>query len=302
MNQFSDDLVIDVLASNSRTDSRTFESKTDSQSPESMEYSEISHSQQWMLEALIFPGKVNREQMENRFISGANLNATECFAIYQRSYILRLSKCLAEQFPALTHALGEQLFDQFARQYLMDRPSMSYTLYELGRRFPSYLEQIRPDHDLPPVQREGWIDFMVDLANYEYLHFSLFDAPGHEGNPWPEIDVLDKSLVLQPCFELGLYRYPVAWYYHSFAQHQVINFPPQQTSYVAVLRKDYLTTTFPINRIHFLFLKQLQSCGDIASSLKYVSETTHIALEQVRNSWTHEVRDSWIKSGFFIAQ
>lgn len=273
---------------------------TKEKSPIKLTDDPIASMQQWMLRALILPGQVNRDEVETRFLPAANLPASECLAIYQRSYILRLAKCLADQFPALCHVLGEQLFDQFARQYLTAYPSDSYTLYELGRRFPDYLEEVRPDHNLPPDQREGWIDFMLDLANYERLHFSFFDAPGHEGKPWPSSELPDHSLVLQPSFELGIYRYPVAWYYHNINKQVDIEFPPQRDSYVAVLRKDYLTSTFPINRIHYLFLKHLQSCDNIVSSLHYVSEVANTPLEQVTKSWREEVRTPWIKSGFFI--
>ena len=154
--------------------------------------------QRWMLDALILPGRVDRDEVERRFTASANLQPAACLAIYQRGYILRLGKCLAEQFPALCHALGEKLFDQFAREYLRVCPSDSYTLYELGRRFCDYLEDARPDRDLLPEQREGWIDFMVDLARYERLHFRLFDAPGHEGGPWPTPELPDDRLIYSP--------------------------------------------------------------------------------------------------------
>ncbi len=263
-------------------------------------FDHISRMQKYMQEALVSPSQSKLGDIEGLFIPSKNLSAKECLAIYQRGYILRLAKCLAEQFPALCHALGGELFDQFARQYIRDRPPVSYTLYDLGRRFSTYLDEERPDKNLPPQQREGWIDFMVDLASFERLHFCLFDAPGHEGKPWPCADLPDKDLILQPCFELDAYRYPVAWYYHTYSRKPDLNYPDQRESYVAILRKDYLTSTFPINRVHYLFLKQLQICQDITYSLSHVSRITSTPLEQVTHSWQKEVRERWVKAGFFI--
>jgi hypothetical protein len=253
-----------------------------------------------MMNALIKPGEVKPNDVEQRFTASANLSAAQCLAIYQRGYILRLTKCLAEQFPALCHALGKQLFDQFAQKYLQSSPSDSYTLYELGRRFPDFLEQDRPDKNLPVEARESWIDFMIDLAKYEQLHFKLFDAPGHEGNPWPARDVSDDKLIVQPCFAQASYRYPVAWYYHTIKENPKAAFPPLQTSYVTLLRKDYHVTTFPINRVHYQFLKQLQSCGSVCESIKFVSEVNQTPLDLVEHSWRNEVRNRWIEAGFFI--
>ena len=260
----------------------------------------LGQMQRWMLDALILPGKVDHDEVERRYVASANLSPAACLAIYQRGYILRLAKCLAEQFPALCHALGEDLFDGFAREYLRVYPSNDYTLYELGRRFSDYLEEARPDAELGPDEREGWIDFMVDLARYERLHFRIFDAPGHEGGPWPTDDIPDDRLVLQPCFDLGVYRYPVAWYYHAFREHPDSPFPPQEQSYVALVRRDFVTSTFPINRVHYLFLEHLQHSGDVVGALAHVAEVIDTPLERVTRSWRDEVRRGWIDNGFFI--
>ena len=256
--------------------------------------------QQWMQQALIRPDQVDANAVNKTFVPGAQLSAQACLGIYQRGYILRLTKCLAEQFPALSHALGEGLFDQFALRYLRIHPSDSYTLYELGRRFADFLEEDRPDKDLPPEQREGWVDFMVDLARYERLHFKLFDAPGHEGNPWPSQDTPDEQLKLQPCFALAQYRYPVAWYYHAIKENKQTPFPPKQPSPVALLRKDYQVTTYPLNPVHYHFLGALQQQGDIESALVAVSKAFNSPLEQVRHSWQTEVKARWIEAGFFV--
>ena len=52
---------------------------------------------------------------------------------------------MREQFPALCHALGAALFDDFVADYIRDHPPESHTLYDLGRRFPAFLEDNRPD-------------------------------------------------------------------------------------------------------------------------------------------------------------
>jgi hypothetical protein len=271
-----------------------------SQPPAQADGDTLAAMQRWMQDALILPQLVDQDEVERRCTASENLPPAACLAIYQRGYILRLSKCLAEQFPALCYALGKELFDNFAREYLRVCPSDSYTLYELGRRFSDYLDNARPDRDLLPDQREGWIDFMVDLARYERLQFHLFDAPGHEGGIWPTTELADDRLVLQPCFELGVYRYPVAWYYHSIRERSDVPFPPQQESYVAVLRRDYVTSTFPINRVHYVFLKHLLQCRDVANALAHVSEVVDSPIEQVTRSWQEEVRRLWIDAGFFI--
>ncbi len=256
--------------------------------------------QHWMLDALREPRST--QGISERLTDSPTMDARAQLAIYQRSYILRLAKCLAEQFPALAHALGTPLFDDFAREYLAACPSDSYTLYELGRRLPAWLEESRPDRDLAADEREDWIDFMVDLARYERELFRLFDAPGHEGGVWPNGEVADADLVLQPCLSLAQYRYPVAWYYHEVRHGRSPEFPRAQPSYVAMARRNYLTASFPLNAVHFQFLCTLQKLSSVDDALTAVALKFNRPVAQVRNSWATAVRAAWMEAGFFIAR
>lgn len=254
--------------------------------------------------ALQFPRTATEETVAARVEPSSRLSAAERLGIYQRSYVLRLLKCLAEQFPALGHALGEELFRDFARHYLRDRPPESYTLYDLGRRFPDYLEETRPDREAPEGERETWIDFMVDLARFERLVFVMFDAPGHEGAPLATSETPDASLRLQSCFALGEYRFPVAAYYHEVRQGRAPALPPAERSRVAVVRKDYLTRTHPLRAVHFRFLRALEEGRTVDEALARVAEESGVPLAEVRRSWSAAdgIRRRWIAAGFFTAE
>ena len=176
--------------------------------------------QLWMQDALAFPRRVERQRIETMLASSPGLSGAEGLAIYQRGYFLRLASCMREQFPALCHALGKDLFDDFVADYIREQPPQSHTLYDLGRRFPAFLEQNRPDRELAPGERESWIDFMIDLARFERQVFAMFDAPGHEGKAFAGPATPDDRLRLQSCFDLGAYRYPVFAYYHAVRLNQ----------------------------------------------------------------------------------
>ena len=256
----------------------------------------LREMQEWMQNALVNPRGVQADDVSARLAPSNRLSAPERLAIYQRSYITRLCACLAEQFPASRHALGPGLFDQFARVYLAEDPSDSYTLYELGRRFPAYLQDTRPDADAP----EPWVDFMIDLARYERALFVLFDAPGHEGKRWPTPATPDANLVLQPCFAIGSYRFPVAQYYHSVTDEAAPSLPPMLDSYVAIARFDYMTSSFPISRLHHQFLEVIQQTGSIDDALARLAEQVQVPEVEVRAALTHQIRNKWIANRFFV--
>lgn len=256
--------------------------------------------QRWMFDALAAPESVDRAALEAAVLPGAQLDAASCLAVYRRSYVLRLRRCLAEQFPATRHALGEALFDDFADAYLRDCPSDSPTLYALGRRYADWLESQRPDRDCSDDAREDWIDFLVDLARYERELFHLFDAPGHEPQSWPTESAPDADLQLQPCLALAEYRYPVAWYYHEVRAGRSPAFPPAAASPLVLLRRDYQTTTYPLSALHYRFLQRLQNGGSIAAALADIAEWTGRPLAAVQASWQQEVRGAWLAAGFFV--
>ncbi len=250
--------------------------------------------QNGMLEALISPETDNA--FAEALLPGARLSAAECFAIYRRSYILRLRRCLEAQFPASRHALGDDLFTAFADAYLEACPSASYTLNALGQRFPQWLEDNRPDRDTP----ESWIDFMVDLAEYECTLYRLFDATGHEGGVWPESSTPDRDLRLQPCLELTVHRFPVAWYYHEVKAGRRPGYPPAETACSVILRRDFVTHTFPVTGFHHRFLTLVGQTGNADAAITALAAEAGIPRDDVADSWRRDVREAWMDAGFFI--
>ncbi|MEP3889604.1 MAG: DNA-binding domain-containing protein [Hellea sp.] len=260
----------------------------------------LQEMQAWMQKALIHPQAVQPQDVADRLTPSNRLSAPQRLAIYQRSYISRLCLCLAEQFPASRKALGAELFDNFARVYLARDPSDSYTLYDLGRRFPAFLEETRPDGDSQESEQENWVNFMIDLATYERALFVLFDAPGHEGKPWPTSDTPDEALMLQPCFALGAYRFNVASYYHSAVDHAESQLPPRAESYVAIIRYNYLTSSIPITRPHYEFLRAMQDIQSVSASLDQIAKTMGVSKAKVQKTWKTHIRERWIEKRFFV--
>lgn len=263
---------------------------------------DLASVQRWMHEALVFPRRVPREAIEGRLASFPGLSGAEGLAIYQRGYFLRIASCMREQFPALCHALGEPLFNDFVAEYIREQPPASHTLYDLGRRFPAFLDESRPDRDQPEEAREVWIDFMVDLARFERQMFTMFDAPGHEGKPFAAPDTPDARLRLQPAFAIGAHRFPVAAYYHAVRQKQPAELPPADASFAALVRTAYVTRTLVLSESEYLFLAAMADGGEVDDGISTVARHLKAAPDEVRRSWASPSgsRRRWIDCGFFI--
>src|SRR6266446_8313990 len=142
-------------------------------------------------------------QLEKVITRSRALSAAERLAIYANAYHTRLLECLGEVYPMLKRTLGAEAFDGFAFGYLQEYPSRSYTLNELGRHFPRYLQETRPttdnaesesasadSADNQPALAEDWPDFLIDLAQLEWAIYDVFDGVGVEGQPLLQADEL----------------------------------------------------------------------------------------------------------------
>lgn len=258
----------------------------------------LAGAQRRMHEALIDP-YADPDAAHALFAGDGRLGAAGGLAIYQRGYFLRIAACMREQFPALCHALGRALFDDFVADYIRDCPPERHTLYDLGRRFPSWMEANRPD----PQAREAWVDFMIDLARFEYAVFTMFDADGNEGRPFATADTPDKALRLQPAFALGSYGFPVAGYYHAVRRGEAPLLPAPAPCYIALVRRDYVTRTVPLSEAHYAFLTAMLAGSGVAAALANASAHYGLDPTAADSLWrgTQGSRDRWIEWGFFVA-
>jgi hypothetical protein len=259
----------------------------------------LEAAQRWMHEALVFPRR-GADGIGQWLAGTGRLDPAGGLSVYQRGYFLRIAHCMREQFPALCHALETPLFDDFVAQYIEQHPPESHTLYDLGRRFPAFLEESRPDRDLPPEERESWIDFMIELARFERQVFVLFDAPGHEGKPFADAATPDERLRLQPAFALGAYRYPVAAYYHAVRQQEAAPLPGPAPTFVALVRTDYVTRTIALTAPRHRFLSAMADGASVEAAIAAVAASLGVSAAEVQQGWQEAVRQPWIEWGFFI--
>jgi len=258
---------------------------------------DLAAAQRLMHEALIFPD-ADPASAQALFAGDGRLGAAGGLAVYQRGYFLRIAACMREQFPALCHALGRALFDDFVADYIRDCPPERHTLYDLGRRFAGWMEANRPDG----AAREPWVDFMIDLARFEYAVFAMFDAEGNEGRPFATADTPDSALRLQPAFALGSYGFPVADYYHAVRRGEEPPLPMPAPSHVALVRTDYIIRTIPLSGTHHAFLAEMLAGHGVEASLGTVAARFGLELESARGSWREAQgsRGRWIEWGFFV--
>jgi Putative DNA-binding domain len=175
---------------------------------------EIQHR---MFDAVVQP-LTAREQMQPRTPDGKYMHAVaaefikpndrlssfERLEIYNRQYWFRVLAALDEDFLGLRAIVGQRRFEALCRAYLVDCPSKSFTLRNLGARLEWWL-QSHPQWIRP---RAG---LALDMVRLEWAEIEAFDGAA-EPALTPQ-DVLtsdpDPQFRLQPYLQLLRLRYPV---------------------------------------------------------------------------------------------
>jgi hypothetical protein len=148
----------------------------------------------------------------SRFIKpNDRLTSFERLEIYNRQYWFRLLSSMIEDFPGLRAVLGDKRFEAMSKAYLVDCPSRSFTLRNLGARLEGWL-----------CKRPKWAGakqaLAVDIARLEWADIDVFDGKAEPALRPEDLRAeteagaklkLKLKLKLQPYLRLLDLRYPV---------------------------------------------------------------------------------------------
>ena len=209
------------------------------------------------------------------------LSAAERLAVYTNAYTARLIDCLTQMYPVLARTLGEEVFGEFALEYLKSHPSRSHTLSNLGKRFAGFLADNRPPRQ--SGEDLDWADFMVDLSRLEWDIYEIFDGAGMEevtDTLEPVLLALPPEqwstlrLVPAPCLRLVSARYPVNVYYtQARGLHEgedVPGLPAPADEHLVLSRTDYCVRRYPMAETPFRVLQGLCEGQTIGQALTSV--------------------------------
>src|SRR5215468_6024567 len=105
-----------------------------------------------------------------RFIKpNDRLTSFERLEIYNRQYWFRLLSSMTEDFPGLRSVLGERRFEAMCKAYLVDCPSRSFTLRNLGSQLESWLRK-------HPKWAGTKQTLAIDIVRLEWADIEAFDG------------------------------------------------------------------------------------------------------------------------------
>lgn len=281
----------------------------------------LNQIQRWMQAVITHPSGITdginsddaREQLDvadidiERVITRSqSLDSIGRLQVYGNAYHARLLECLGVEFPTLKHAAGEDAFGAFCFGYLQQYPSTSYTLNQLGSRFPEYLVETRPPREGPGEQPD-WPDFLVELARIERTYYEVFDGPGEERLPlllgndlaaippekWPDV-----RLATVESLRLMKLQFPVHAYITSVRKGEQPRPPQPQPTWLAINRREYIVRRRPLSPIQFELLRNLQEGQALGEAIEGAVDATDADIEQLAaqlRTWF----EIWTAAGYF---
>lgn len=233
--------------------------------------------------------------IEHCLTDGPSSTAAERLAIYRDGYFARLVECLADDYPALRHCLGEQAFESLARAYIGAFPSRSPSLNAYGSRMAAFCR----------TRAETWAPFAADLARLEWALVEVIHAPSAPGLGADELSRIPADrwrtarLTPSPTLRLLDFDYPVNDYFQAFRDGAALGIPDRRPTSTVVYRRGLAIDRMSLERRAALLLEDLLSGSTLESAVAELerrsSDRSDIA--EKLPAWL----GSWVAHGFFCA-
>ncbi len=283
----------------------------------------LAQVQRWMQSILMHPGGVSEgvespaarreieitlDRLPEVILPSRALSSANRLEIYVNAYHARLMECLDEEFAVTRYAVGEELFGALSFGYLQNYPSASYTLCELGRRFPAFLAESRLHaRETPEGSGDKWPEFVIELASLERALYEVYDGPGTEqtGSLDPaRLAGLDPEgwqkirLAPAPCLRLLAFGHDVSGYWGDRKDELTPVTPVAEHHWLAICRRDFVVERFELDEPQYLLLMALAQGETLPTAIAAASAVAPVnELEEKLGTWFA----GWMAGGFFAA-
>jgi hypothetical protein len=235
------------------------------------------------------------------------LSSLERLEIYNRSYWFRVLDSLVEDFPGVRAIAGVREFHAMSRDYLLQHPSRSFTMRNLGSHLVPWLEA-------NPNRIQSNQQLILDMARLEWAQIEAFDG-AQRAVVTPEVWARageDAGLTLQPYIRLVDARHAVDDLLLEIKKLEVSNakvaswrrkrlalIEPEECC-IVVHRAEYSVCYRRVEREAFQLLQALQAGDSLGEALEKAFSSSAVPQER----WPALVQEwfsLWMNLGWFSA-
>jgi hypothetical protein len=231
-----------------------------------------------------------------RWVLGGRVPAVERIEIYRQGYFARLVECLADDYPAVAHALGPTDFRALCLDFIDVHPPRSASLNDYGAPFAAF-SVTWPTPSAACISELGRLEWAVVEAIHADAEAML--DPTALG-ALPEADWARARLIPSPALRVLRSAYPVHRYYRAFLEGDDPALPDFEPSVLAVCRRGDDVWRISVPPPFATLLDQLVGGLPLASALEAVS-FTEPSDGSSGAADLQRVFSEWVACGFFAA-
>jgi hypothetical protein len=242
------------------------------------------------------PEHAGRAEAQRMLTAGPRLDVLERLAIYQRGYVARLVECLADDYPALQHALGEDVFAGHCDAYIAAYPSTQPSLNFYGRRMADFCRARPAGGVVAP-------ELAADLAALEWAMVDVIHAPS---TPPLQLEGLrevppdawgDARLIPNSALCVLRSGYPVNPYFQAWRDGREAPLPQPAPSAAVVWRSGPTVWRMDLTAPMHAVLSALLAGDTLGTALERVADSGDDAQAVAARvmSWFRE----WVQGGLF---
>ena len=245
------------------------------------------------------------------------LTSFERIEIYNRVYWFRILSSLAEDFPGLRAVIGQGNFDKLLVAYLLDCPSESFTLRNLGAKLATWL----PNHPEFAPRKER---LALDIVRLEWADIDVFDSAELPKLTEEDLRNLgeDPTFHLQPYVRLLDLEYPVDEFLlrvranedpesdiasNVVTEHKPhhagkrVPLPKREKVYLAVHRQENMNYFKRLKPEAFALLVALQEGKPLSEAIEASVNWSNRSVKHVTGQ-VHDWFANWSRLGWFCKQ
>jgi hypothetical protein len=201
--------------------------------------------------------------------------------VYSSGYMARLLDCMYADYAISKKFMGDELFDSFAKAYLMYHPSTSFTLYDLGKAFPDFLDKTRPQ----PEEGIDHTHFEIPaaLARVERARQVAMRALGIENSAvdTSQVNIQDLlfgtfTISIPECLQLLELDFPMKQFFEAVYREEEYDLPLPQKTYMAISRKNYHLVLEEITEMQYLLLTECRNHTTLYDAILALSARQNI--------------------------
>jgi hypothetical protein len=202
--------------------------------------------------------------------------------VYSSGYMARLLDCMYADYAISKKFMGDELFDSFAKAYLMYHPSTSFTLYDLGKAFPDFFDKnkTQPQEGID----NSHFDIPATLARVERARQVAMRAPGIENDAvdTSQVGIQDMlfgtlNISVPECLQLLKLDFPMKQFFEAVYHGEEYDMPSPQKTYMAISRKNYHLVLEEITETQFLLLTECRKHTSLYDAISILSADRNIS-------------------------